>query len=102
MSNLLSSLLSSSGALSAYDQVLSVTQNNVANASTPGFVKQRQSLIAMAFDPSRGSGGGVRAGEVQSARSEYAEQAVRAQTVLLGQSQQSVNSLTALQSVFDV
>ena len=59
MSNLLSSLLSSSGALSAYDQVLSVTQNNVANASTPGFVKQRQLLRAMPFDPALGSGGGV-------------------------------------------
>ena len=49
-----------------------------------------------------GSGGGVRAGEVQSARSEYAEQSVRRQSALLGQSQQSVNSLTALESVFDV
>ena len=44
MSNLLNSLLSSANALSAYDQVLQVTQNNVANASTPGFVKHRQTL----------------------------------------------------------
>jgi flagellar hook-associated protein 1 FlgK len=102
MSNLLSSLLSSAGALSAYDRVLSVTQNNVANASTPGYVKQRQSLLAMPFDPAMGTGGGVQTGAIQSARSEYAEQSVRRQTVLLGQAGQSVNSLTALQSVFDI
>jgi flagellar hook-associated protein 1 FlgK len=102
MANLLSSLLSSAGALSAYDQVLSVTQNNVANASTPGYVKQRQSLLALPFDPASGATGGVRAGEVQSTRSEYAEQSVRRQTVLLGESHQSVNSLTSLQSAFDI
>ena len=56
----------------------------------------------MPFDPSTGSTGGVRAGEIQSARSEYAEQAVRRQTVLLGEAQQKVNSLTSLQSMFEV
>ena len=54
MSNLLNSLLSSASALGAYDQVLQVTQNNVANASTPGFVKHRQTLLAMPFDPAAG------------------------------------------------
>jgi flagellar hook-associated protein 1 FlgK len=102
MANLFSSLISSAGALSAFDQVLEVTQNNVANASTPGFVKQRQALLAMRFDPSLGMGGGVRAGEVESSRSEYADQAVRRQTTLLGQAQQDVNGLTGLQSLFDI
>jgi flagellar hook-associated protein 1 FlgK len=102
VSNLLNSLLSSASALGAYDQVLQVTQNNVANASTPGFVKHRQSLLAMPFDPAGGLGGGVRAGEVESARSSYADQAVRRQVVLLGQAEQDVNSLSAVQSAFDV
>jgi flagellar hook-associated protein 1 FlgK len=102
MSNILSTLVTSANALSAYDQVLGVTQNNVTNASTPGFVKQRQSLLAMRFDPSIGMDGGVRAGEVQSSRNEYADQAVRRQTTLLGKAQQDVNSLTALQSNFDI
>lgn len=37
-----------------------------------------------------------------SARDQYLEQAVRNQSVLLGQAQQNVDSLTALQSVFDI
>lgn len=102
MSSILSTLLMSADAMGAYDRVLQVTQNNVANASTPGYAKQSQTLQAMPFDPSAGASGGVRAGEIQSSRSEYAEQAVRQQALLLGQADQNVNSLTALQSNFDV
>ena len=102
MSNLLNSLLSSAGALDAYDKVLQVTQNNVANASTPGYVKHRQVLLAMPFDPAGGLAGGVRAGEVQSARSAYADQSVRRQLVDLGQAQQDVASLSVVQSAFDI
>jgi flagellar hook-associated protein 1 FlgK len=102
MSNLLSSLISSADALRTYDQVLQVTQNNVANANTPGFVKHRQAILAMPCDPSAGLIGGVRAGEVLSSRSAYADQAVRNQLFLLGQAQQETNSLTALESLFDV
>ena len=42
MANLLASLMSTAGALNAYSSVLDVTQNNVANASTPGYAKQRE------------------------------------------------------------
>jgi flagellar hook-associated protein 1 FlgK len=102
VSNLLSTLTTSASSLGAFDRVLEVTQNNVSNASTPGFVKQRQSLLAMPFDPSMGMGGGVRAGEDENARDEYADQAVRRQNTLLGQAQQDVNGLTSLQSLFDI
>jgi flagellar hook-associated protein 1 FlgK len=102
MSGLLTTLINSASALNAFTQVLQVTQNNVANASTPGYAKQTQQLYALPFDPSTGASGGVRAGEITSARDQYAEQAVRQQTVLLGQADQNVNSLTALQSVFDI
>ena len=100
--NLLASLQTNAGALKAYDQVLEVIQNNVANSSTPGYAQQTQSLESMPFDLGQGSMGGVLAGEVTSARDQYAETAVRNQTVLLGQAQQNVNSLTALQSIFDI
>src|SRR5690242_9222452 len=100
--SVLTSLLNSSGALTAYDHVLEVTQNNVANASTPGYARQTQSLIAMPFDPVFGTLCGVRADAVQSSRDEYAEQAVRHQTVLLGEAEQNVGSLTALQTNFDI
>jgi flagellar hook-associated protein 1 len=102
MSNILASLQSSANTLAAYDQVLQVTQNNVANASTPGYARQRQTLTAMAFDPAYGLGGGVRAGEVQSMRDEYAENSVRTQTLQLGAAQQNVTSFSALQGVFDI
>src|SRR6266496_2035220 len=87
MSNLLSSLLSSSNALNAFDRVLAVTQNNVANASTPGYARQSLLLEAMPFDLISGSIGGVRAGQVASARNEYAEQAVRRQSSAVGYDQ---------------
>jgi flagellar hook-associated protein 1 FlgK len=102
MANLLSSLLSSSNALNAFDQALAVTQNNVANASTPGYAKQMLSLESLPFDLFAGSMGGVRAGQVLTARNEYAEQAVRRQSASAGFDQQSVNSLGALQSLLDV
>src|SRR5579872_1073575 len=102
MGDLFASLGCTAGALDAYSRVLEVIQNNVANASTPGYVKQQQALQAVPFDASGGLCGGVRAGEVQSARNEYADQAVRRETSLLGQSQQDVNSLTSLQTYFDI
>jgi flagellar hook-associated protein 1 FlgK len=102
MANILSSLVSTAGALEAFSQALNVTQNNVANSQTPGYAKQTQLLEAMAFDPTEGSTGGVRAGVVISSRNQYAEQAVRQQNTLLGQAQQNVTSFTSLQSLFDV
>src|ERR1035441_9384862 len=63
MSNLLASLLTASGALQAYGQVLEATQNNVVNASTPGYAKQTIDLYALPFDPQSGVTGGVAAGK---------------------------------------
>lgn len=100
--NLLAGLSVTAGALNAYDQVLAVVQNNVANSSTPGYAQQSLNLVPLVFDETTGAMGGVQAGEVTSARNQYLEQAVRNQTVLTGQTQQNVNSLTALQSVFDI
>ncbi|MBS1858039.1 MAG: flagellar hook-associated protein FlgK [Acidobacteria bacterium] len=102
MSNLLASLLSSAGTLEAYGRVLETAQNNVSNASTPGYAKQRMGLDAMAFDPASGATGGVRAGELQNSRNEYAEASVRQQTSGSGHQDQLVNSLTSIQSLFDI
>jgi flagellar hook-associated protein 1 len=102
MSNLLASLVSSADTLEAYGRVLEATQNNVANASTPGYAKQSIGLYALPFDPEGGATGGVRAGTLQSARNEYAEQAVRQQTTGLGYQQQLSDSLAVLQTNFDV
>ena len=102
MASLLSTLLVSAGALDAYSQSLDVVQNNVSNANTPGYAAQTQSLEALSFDANTGSYGGVRAGQVVSSRNEYAEQAVRQQTTLLGTATQNVSSLTSLQTVFAI
>ncbi len=102
MSNLLATLTSSASSLDAYAQVLEVTQNNVANSSTPGFAKQNLPLQAMQMDLEAGSSGGVSVGQVESARDEFSEQSVRTQETGLGWQQQAVTNLTSLQSVFDV
>ena len=101
MANLLGTLISSARALDVFDQALMVSQNNVANASTPGYAKQRLSLMAADFDTIKGLGG-VMAGEVQSARSLYSEQDVRRQVELLGTYQQMSESLSAIESYFPV
>jgi flagellar hook-associated protein 1 len=102
MPGIFTSLANSAGALSAFSQALSVTQNNVANASTPGYVKQSQTLSALPFDPSSGASGGVKAGAITSARDDYAEKAVWRENVSLGMADQQVETLTALNGVFDV
>lgn len=100
--SIFSALSSAASALNAFNRALAVTQNNVANASTPGYARQSQSLLAMAFDTNGGVGGGVRMGPILSARDEYAEQAVRQQTTLLGAADQNVSSLSMLQTNFDI
>jgi flagellar hook-associated protein 1 FlgK len=99
MSNLLSTLVSSSTALRVYERGLNVAQNNVGNANTPGYVKQTVQPLAMAFDPARGLSGGVLAGEVRSSRNGYAEQYVRRHAELAGFAEQNVASLTAIENV---
>ena len=100
--SLQSALLNASGALDAFSRVLDVTQNNVANASTPGYARQTQTLSSMPFGPAVGGMGGVRAGEIQSARNQFSEQAVRRETTYLGWVRQQANSLTSVQSAFDI
>ncbi len=102
MSNLLTSLIASAQALSVYERSLVVSQNNVTNASTRGYAAQRLSLEAGAFDLSRGLIGGIWAGDVASARNQYAEQAVRRQETALGFYSQLTQSLSSIEAVFDI
>ncbi len=102
MSSLIASLSVTAGALNAFSQSLETIQNNIANAQTPGYAAQTQTLDALPFDLPAGSPGGVTAGAVESSRNEYDEQALRNQGVLLGAANQNVNSLTELQSLFDI
>jgi flagellar hook-associated protein 1 FlgK len=102
MGNLFTSLLSSANGLRAYEQALAVTQNNVTNASTPGYVKQTQSFEALPFDVTVGLPGGVRAGPVVSSRDGYAERAVRDQQTEFGFAGQKTTNLTPLETSFSL
>ena len=102
MGNLLTSLLNSTGALRAYSQALQVVQNDVTNASTPGYVKQVQTFQALPFDVSVGLPGGVLAGPVQNARDAFAEQNVRNHQSALGFYQQKTSLLSGVEGNFDV
>ena len=59
MSNLFASMRASATALDALQRSASASENNVTNASTPGYAKQRLLLKALDFDPSRGLTGGA-------------------------------------------
>ncbi len=102
MPSLISSLYTQAGAINAFEQAIMVASANVANASTPGYASQTQTLVAMPEDVSQGTVGGVEAGAVLSSRDQYADQAVWNQQTALGGSTQNVNSLSSLQSLFGV
>ena len=102
MATLFAALQSSASALGVFQAALNVTSNNVANASTPGFVRQTQGLEALAFDPSLGSLGGVAATQVESARDSYAERAVQLQSTSLGTWQQQAATLSPIEGSFDI
>src|ERR1700743_2074562 len=97
MGSLTTTLLNSTRALNTYDQVFSTIQNNIANANTPGYAKQDQSVISTA-DPT----GGISLGPLLSSRSQYLEQAVRSQQQRLGAATQPATDLSSIQSQFDV
>lgn len=102
MPGLLSALQASASSLAAFQDALDTVQNNVTNSSTPGYAKQRLSLEALPFQPNAGLPGGVTAGEIQSARDEFAEQGVRQQFSALGTLESKAQSLSNLETNFNV
>jgi flagellar hook-associated protein 1 FlgK len=102
MASILTSLLNSANAIDVMDRQLAVVQNNVSNANTPGYVRQTQSVQAMPMEPDSGLLGGVTAGPVLSARSEYAEETVRRQNSLYGSAEQRSADLQKVEPLFDL
>lgn len=84
MSNLFATMNNTAQALRTYDRALSVVQNNIQNAQTPGYARQRQSFVALPFQPAAGLLGGVKAGIVESGRDRYAEASVQNSLSSLG------------------
>ena len=102
MSSLFTTLLNTAGAIQVFNRALNVVQNNVANANTPGYARQTQTLEAASFNTATGAGGGVAAGPIQSSRDEFAEQAVRDQQQTLGQWQQKAGDLGSITTLFSL
>ena len=96
------SLESSANTLDVLQRALDVSQNNVSNASTPGYAPQSLSLESQAFEPAQGLVGGVSAGELQSARDQYADAEVRRQMESLGTFEQQVPTLTAIETALNM
>jgi len=88
--------------MDVFQQALTVTENNVVNANTPGYAKQQATFEALPFDITVGLPGGVKSGPVQSTRDAFAEQSVRDQQTASNYYQQKVADLTPLQSYFDL
>jgi flagellar hook-associated protein 1 FlgK len=102
MAGFMASLGATSDALRAFEKALSVVQNNVSNAMTPGYARQRLYLEALPFVPEAGFPGGVRADRIESARQEYAEQAVRVRESIWARSDELAAALGRIEDLFDV
>jgi len=102
MGTLFGALNSSVSALDAYQNALNVVQENVSNASTPGYANQSPTFVAQPFNLSQGLVGGVNAGPTQSSDSHYADQAVQNQLSLLGNYTAQSTALSPIQGLFDV
>ena len=100
MGSLMTALMNTANSMKAVEQALTVTENNVVNASTPGYAKQTATFVAQPFDLTVGLPGGVAAGLVQSSRDAFAEQAVRSQQTDVNYYQQKVSDLTSVESYF--
>lgn len=100
--SLFSALTATANSLSAFESALTVVQNNINNSSTPGYAAQSPTFEALPFDQSTGQGGGVDAGQPTDMRSIFAEQSVQSSASLLGLSRQQLQSLSAIQSLFDI
>src|SRR5450755_3557134 len=102
MGGLFSSLSNSVGALRAFESALAVSQNNVSNASTPGYADQVALLNSQSFNLRAGLAGGVQFGGTQSTQNEYVNQAVRTQLSAQGYFNGQSSALASIQSLFDV
>jgi flagellar hook-associated protein 1 FlgK len=97
---LLSSLQTSSNALDAFSRALSADQNNIANASTPGYAAQRATIVPIGAFGLGGSGGDtVVLSSTGNARSDAAVQAATSEA---SYSQTQTGQLSSVNQLFDI
>jgi flagellar hook-associated protein 1 FlgK len=101
MSNLFASMGSAANALDVLQQALGVVQNNVSNASTPGYATQQLNIEAAPFDIVSGAAGGLTANGLRSSRDSYADTSVQQELQTLGLYTAQNQSTGTIQSFFD-
>lgn len=102
MGTLFGALNNSLSAMEAYQNAMDIAQNNVSNASTPGYASQTATFLADPLNLSGGQDGGVSSGPTQSTDSRYADQAVQAQLSQQGNYTAQNTALSSIQNLFDV
>lgn len=98
MGTINASLAGAASALDALQYALSVSQNNIDNSSTPGYARQRATLLADPFNPSLGLSGGVSTGPLQDSRDLLAEREVWQQAGSQAAAAAQNETLTAVQN----
>jgi flagellar hook-associated protein 1 FlgK len=101
MSNLIASMSNAASSLNVLQQALAVVQNNVANASTPGYAAQTLDIGAAPVDVAAGETGGLTVAGVTSARDSYKDTAVQQELQTLGLFTAQNQSTGTIQSYFD-
>src|SRR5580700_7181621 len=101
MSNLFATMGSAANALDVLQQALGVIQNNVSNASTPGYASQQLNIVAQPFDVASGAAGGVASQGLASSRDNYADAEVQRQLQSLGLYTAQTQSTGTIQNYFD-
>ena len=102
MSTLLNALQTAGNALDVFERQIGVVQDNVVNASTPGYAKQQLSVSALPLLAGSGFAGGIQANGIENARSQFAEASVRDALTQQGYATQRASTLGSIESVFDI
>jgi len=102
MGSLFGALASTAESMRAIERSMNVVQNNVTNASTPGYARQTQVIVSNRFNPAQGLPGGISAGQTLSSRDTFAENAVRNEQSALGTSNQKASDLVQIEQIFTV
>jgi flagellar hook-associated protein 1 FlgK len=100
--NLFAAISTAANSLAVYERALTVTGNNVANASTPGYARQSIAFSARRMDLEQGLPGGVSASGFLSSRQGLLEQSVRRQVSAESRFDQQARSLESLEPHFTI
>jgi len=77
MGSVFAAMVSTAEAMRVMQRSLTIVENNIVNASTPGYARQQASLVAAPFNPnSQSTSGGVQSGPMESTRSASVESSV--------------------------